>query len=981
MPTAEAPSKQRIFFPPVISAPPRRGGANRFSHRHRACLRLAALALALALAAAQARAAVIHDSNLKWRTLRSSHFLVHYHDGAEQRARAAVAIAEQVHARLSKLFNWEPQEPAEIVLTDEYDVANGYAMVFPADRMTLFLAPPDGVNSLEDNAGWLETVITHEYAHILHLDKARGAPRGLRHAFGRFPLLFPNAYEPLWLIEGLAVYHETDRARGMGRGQSSYFDMLMRMEAAGGVKSLRQVNQDVDTWPGGFVPYLYGAQFYNFAAERYGADKVQRWVENYSDNIIPFRIISNSRVTFGQKLPRVWDEFTRDREEKYRAQIEAIRKQGEHAGERLTHTGYFAGPARALRDGTVFWTTFDGRNDPALMVLRPGAREPERLARVHYGARLDAHAGAGVLLAQPEVCRNTRYYYDLYRVDPESGRTRRLTRCARYRAAAWSPDGRRIAAVRHELGQSSLDILDDRGRRQERLWDGTADEVVADLAWSPDGASVAAAVWRRESGWNIELFSLNERRWRMLTNDTAIDAQPQFTADGRGILFSSDHGGVYNLRRLDLAGGKITTLSNVTGGAFYPAEAGETIYYIGYGPQGADLYRLTPAARPTPRAAPGPSAVAAAVPEPPADLRTEDYSAAHGLRPRWWFPHLVIEPGRTEVGATTSAWDTLVRHVYAVDLAYDNVNDSFVGALDYIYDRWYPILKLHVGRENLFERDDDNKATRVRHADTHQGEMILPALFYDRRWSLHLAALTDREADARVQRGAAPEAPTKDSVLGLALVRDSTRRYPLSVSRSHGSELRLVAEDSDAFKSDYTGQVYVADMRGFMALGGEHVLAVRLAEGYGTDAPRPFRLGGYDGAPEAPPLLAGTLLDSPFNARDYALRGYPEGLAALEGRRMRLGTLEWRFPVRRIERGIMTPPLAIHQVFGSVFVEAGSVWTEGRAPDDYRTGAGFEAQADVALFYSMRFTLRLGFAHGFDAGGENAAYLRIGASF
>src|SRR3989344_4690352 len=170
MPTAEAPSKQRIFFPPVISAPPRLGGANRFTHRRRVGLRLPPPPPPPALAAPPAR--------------------------------AAVAIAEQVHARLSKLFNWEPQEPAEIVLTDEYDVANGYAMVFPADHMTLFLAPPDGVNSLEDNAGWLETVITHEYAHILHLDKARGAPRGLRHAFGRFPLLFPNAYEPLWLIEG-----------------------------------------------------------------------------------------------------------------------------------------------------------------------------------------------------------------------------------------------------------------------------------------------------------------------------------------------------------------------------------------------------------------------------------------------------------------------------------------------------------------------------------------------------------------------------------------------------------------------------------------------------------------------------------------------------------------------------------------------------------------------------------------------------------
>ena len=41
--------------------------------------------------------------------------------------------------------------------------------------------------------------------------------------------------QPDWLIEGLAVYHETDRARGIGRGQSSYFDMLMRMEVARGV--------------------------------------------------------------------------------------------------------------------------------------------------------------------------------------------------------------------------------------------------------------------------------------------------------------------------------------------------------------------------------------------------------------------------------------------------------------------------------------------------------------------------------------------------------------------------------------------------------------------------------------------------------------------------------------------------------------------------------------------------------------------------
>lgn len=933
-----------------------------------------------------AHAAVSHDSNLTWQTLTSDHFAVHFHDGAEARAREVVAIAEQVHARLSKLFDWTPAERTEVVLTDEYDVTNGYASFFPANRMTLLLAPPDGVNSLEDHAGWLETVITHEYVHILHLDKARGLPQGLRRVFGRFPLLFPNALQPNWLIEGIATYYETDLARGIGRGQSSFFDMLMRLEAANGAKPLTQVNQEVDTWPGGHVPYLYGVQFYDFLKRRYGEDKIQQGVQNYSDNIIPFRILSNSRDTTGKDLRGVWDEFEGERREKYTAQLAAIRGRGEQAGERLTRAGYFAGQTRALADGRVFYTAFDGRNDPVLMVLRPGAERPERLARVHFGARLDAHPTAGVLLAQPELCRNARYYFDLYRVEAGSGRTERLTRCARYRAAAWSPDGKRIAAVHHDLGYSSLDILDDQGHPMERLWSGAGDETVADLDWSPDGKTIVASVWRRASGWNIELFSIAEKRWRTLTQDAAIDAQPQFSHDGGGILFSSDHGGVYNLRRLDLADAKITTLSNVTGGAFYPTQAGTDgpIYYIGYGAEGFDLYRLAPAGlKPfaTPAAPAGASGVATARPEAPPGLGVADYTPYSGLSPRWWFPHLVVESGRSEIGATTSGSDALARHLYAVDAAYDFVNHSTVGSLDYIYDRWYPVLKLHTGRENMIERNNDGQVTRVRHSDTQQAEAVLPLLSYDRRWSLHAAALQDKESDARLLRGALPQAGSNDQIFGLALVFDSTKRYPLSVSRSHGRELRLVAEDSDTFSSDFTGRLYTLDWREFLALGNEQVLAFRLVEGIGTEQPRLFHLGGSDSAGEAPPLLGGTLLGSPFNVRRYALRGYPEGLTALEGRRMQLTSLEWRFPVRRIERGIMTPPMAIHQAFGTVFVDSGGVWTDGRKPGDSRMGAGVEANADVALFYSLRFALRLGYAHGFDSGGENQVYLHIGSAF
>ena len=933
-----------------------------------------------------AHAAVVHDSNLTWRTLTSAHFAVHYHDGEEVRARQVVGLAERVHNRLSAVFNWIPLERTEIVLTDEYDVSNGYTSVFPANRMELLLTPPDGLNSLEDNAGWLETVITHEYTHVLHLDKVRGLPAHLRNVFGRFFLLFPNALEPTWLIEGMAVYYETDRARGIGRGQSSYFDMLMRMEVAGGgPKPLRQVNQPMDTWPQGYVPYLYGVQFENFVAQRNGEDSIQKWVTNYSDRIIPFRIITNSKVSYGKGLAGMWDEFVKDRRDHYGAQISTIRNGGEAAGERVTHEGYYASGARGLEDGTVFWTRFDGKNDPALMVLRPGVAAPERLAKVHYGARIAVHPQAGVLLAQPEVCRNARYYYDLYRVDPQTGSTDRLTHCARYRAAAWSPDGQRIVAVHQELGQSALDILDREGKQIERIWSGAADEVVGDLDWSPDGTAVVASVWRRDTGWNIELLTLADRRWRMLTKDSAIEAQPQFTRDGKAVLFSSDHGGVYNLRRVHIADGRVETLSNVVGGAFYPTEAGADngIYYLGYGSDGFDLYRLgVPIARTTPAAAPGASGQALPPAPIPADLQVSDYSPYNGLRPRWWFPHLVVESGRTEIGAQTSGWDALTRHIYYLDAAYDVTNSSPVGSIDYIYDRWYPILKFGGSRWNLLERNSDDEVTRVRHSDTLQAEAVFPLLSYDSRWSLHAAALETREADARLLRGATAEPADHDSLAGLALVFDSSKRFPLSISRSHGREVHLVAEDSDAIKrSDYTGRIYTFDWREFVPLGSEHVLAVRLVEGWGTDAPRPFKLGGNAGAAQTPPLLGSTLLQTPFNVRQYALRGYPEGRGELEGRRMQLATLEWRFPVRRIERGIMIPPMALQQVYGSAFVDTGATWHQGSSPDHYRSGIGLEANADVTLFYSVPFTLRLGVARGVNNGGETQAYLRIGSSF
>jgi len=945
-------------------------------------LRLWCVLWFLGLSAAQA--AVTHDPALHWKTLHTTHFRVHFQDDSLRLAYRTAALAEQVHQRLSPLIGWTPEEPVDIVVDDRKDVANGFASVFPVDRLTIYVSPPDGIDGLEDHDGWLDLLLTHEYVHILHLDRADGLPNTVRRIFGRNVWLFPNALQPRWLIEGLATWYETDRARGIGRGQSSYYEMLMRMEVAQGIKPVRQINQHITSWPTGQTPYLYGVAFFDFVAAQYGEEQVRNLIGQYSDNLIPYRINSNARQSLGETLDDLWPRFAASLDQHHGPQLQAIRDAGIVAGVQLTRDGYYGGPVQALPGGEVLYLRVDGRNEPALMRRRLDG-SVQCLMPVRPHARFTAHPRAGVLLAQPEINRNANLFYDLYRVNLENGRSTRLTHGGRYRFAVWNPDGTRILAVHNDGDQFALHLLDAEGRLLEILAAGETDAVYAEPDWSPDGTRVALAVWRPQTGWNLEQFELASRRFERLTQDAAVKAHPHYTPDGQSLLFTSDHGGVYNLRHLDLVTRQLVTLTNVEGGAFHPsqAEKGKAVYYSGYHHKGFDVYRLDqPASLSTPVAA------QLTLSPPPEPVFTEtagvvdDYSPYSGLRPRWWFPHLWFDSQRTEVGVITSAWDPLLRHIYYLDAAYDFRNEWAAGSLDYIYDRYWPTLKLHASRRSRLYLDVNDDPVRVAVTDTYLGEVTLPWLQARRSFSARVAAYTVRDADGWIAPGATPQAERRDHVLGAALAYNSAQHYPRSVSRSHGMQLSVTAESSDAIEgSDYNGKVYTVDGRLFLPLGREHVLAVRATYGWGTDNPRPFVLGGSRSSGPSPLPLDPVLVNALFNQRDFALRGYDSGQAGLTGRRMLTGAVEWRFPLARIERGIMAPPLALHQLSGAFFVESGDAWYSGRHPDDPVTGAGIEINAETFVFYDLPFHLRFGYAYGFADNGGNHVYLQLGSAF
>ena len=142
----------------------------------------------------------------------------------------------------------------------------------------------------------------------------------------------------------------------------------------------------------------------------------------------------------------------------------------------------------------------------------------------------------------------------------------------------------------------------------------------------------------------------------------------------------------------------------------------------------------------------------------------------------------------------------------------------------------------------------------------------------------------------------------------------------------------------------------------------------------------PDPLGGEGASDDAVSALLGFNSEAVFNQRSYALRGYKEGQPQLRGRRAQVLTGEWRFPLQRLETGIMVPPIGIMQWFGNVFAEVGAAYRD--SPETYYSSAGLEITADLSLFYNAVLRTRIGYAHGFDdVIGDDRVYLKIGSSF
>jgi len=117
---------------------------------------------------------------------------------------------------------------------------------------------------------------------------------------------------------------------------------------------------------------------------------------------------------------------------------------------------------------------------------------------------------------------------------------------------AWSPDGRRIAYVSFEGGQSAIYIQE--VYRAQRRKVTSFKGINGAPAWSPDGRKLAMAL-SKDGNPDIFVYDLTTKKLQPLTRHYAIDTEPAWSPDGRSLVFTSDRGGKPQIYRVSAFGG------------------------------------------------------------------------------------------------------------------------------------------------------------------------------------------------------------------------------------------------------------------------------------------------------------------------------------------------------------------------------------------------------------------------------------------
>ncbi len=925
---------------------------------------------------------ITFPSNVQWITRRSAHFEILYRRGYDELGLRALKNAERAHKILAPLFPPGP-ERTYIVLADFQDSTNGYSVDIPYPHIVIFAAPPEPSGTLSALDDWLFSVILHEYVHTLHLYPSKGAWSWLRAVFG--PVILPLGLLPTHLHEGLATFYET-KYTTRGRGRGAEFPMFRRLA----VEERKWGNEFVpldlkdgsaSRWPGGTSAYFFGYYLYEELHKRKGTEGIKLLVDDYSGNW-PYFVNSPLEKVYGLDYKTLWREIYVKTGTEALKEIQAIKREGLSPLEYLTDTRFNKWDLSPYpQKGTVLVRTASPQEGSFLELF--DVAQKKTLKRIGMGANRTEGICAGTRQNRTWVLTlnsSTRYNVTtnlLQAWQPDDNDTQylgsdgdELATMNHLHLLGCSPDLNNLTAYREMGGDGSVvqfSVLDS--------GQALAPRVKVSRYWKiPEGARVTgvtagAAPWFvvRNGPMSHLYFWPSKKKPELVLETRAHLFHLRWNPEDKSLYFIGDFDGRNEIARWEPQARRLEKVVTLLGGTNSFVFEGRDFYATSYRHGGYDVAKVARLGTPrvvattTKRKEPPKPKITGRVPRKPSAAEETDreielsvprrYTAWSTLYPRTWIPSVLFVPDGIQAGFWVPGFDLSQCHYYDIIGGYDmrvggsqpfgilNYRYRFLEATQALVSVFYNPNYLFLSSGSTFQK-------------VWGGNLGVSSLlpYSNIRWTLSLIA----------QRTEAFGSFTANQSMGGSLGLNYDFGYsskPLGVSPKTGTTLSVTHQQF--FKGMGSTDNYyrlIAEAKQHLPspLTDDHTffLAVRGGFTHGTTLFNSYFQGG------------GEILFSQARVF-FQNRGFPFG--TFLSRQLVNGTIEYRFPVWRVDRGWNLQPGFLKNLHGRLVADLTSPRPVGK---QFYGSFGVELLSDWTISYYLPAQLRVGAYHGVGPFGE-----------
>jgi Tol biopolymer transport system component len=534
---------------------------------------------------------------INWRTFETDNFQIHFYESTEGTAREGAFVAEKIYPFIINLYEYKPEQKTDIIFLDTDDISNGAAYYYD-NKIFIWASPMDF--ELRGSHRWLQNVITHEFAHIVSMQKSMKA--GLRFPGAyvqwlgyeeekRKDVLYgypnrlmsyaiPGTVVPPWLAEGTAqfMYDDAD-----WDNWDTHRDMILRDRTINNnLLSFTEMNTFGKSGIGNESTYNSGYKLCRFIALSYGSEKLKEILINLSSPL-QFSVNNAIKKSIGITGEELYEEYKKSLSKGYNLLTKNIKLHISSPNIIVDKGSANLHPAWSPNGNQIAFISnadndFFSQTDLFIYDMDKNKKES---VQKNVVSTPSWNSNGTVIYYSKRAKYPNRHgskYYDIYEYNINDKKENRLTVDSRGFAPCFIPLDSSLAYLATYDGGQNIYLIDLKSRKTQKITNFSDRRIISNLSFDDENNRLMFDMTRNHFR-DIAYLSLEDSVIGYLFENKEWDERDVDISSGK-IIYSDDRSGVFNLYMIDketMNGGYIT---NVMGGAFMPDvnKFGQVVY-------------------------------------------------------------------------------------------------------------------------------------------------------------------------------------------------------------------------------------------------------------------------------------------------------------------------------------------------------------------------------------------------------------------